>query len=44
MINTYDYNFTEEKINDLMYHSDDFIKAVFKHIKELEEEVNRLNR
>ena len=43
MINTYDYNFTEEKINDLMYHSDDFIKAVFKHIKELEEEVNRLN-
>ena len=43
MINSYDYNFTEEKLHDLMYHSDDFIKAIFKHIKDLEEEVNRLN-
>ena len=43
MINPYDYNFTEEKMNELMYHSDDFMKAVFKHIKDLEEEVNRLN-
>jgi regulator of replication initiation timing len=43
MINTYDYNFTDEKLEESMYHSNDFMKAVFKHIKELEEEVNRLN-
>jgi regulator of replication initiation timing len=43
MINTYDFNFTDEKMTDLMYNSSEYMKAVFRHIKELEEEVNRLN-